>query len=49
MSSFESGDEIGDAENAYRGMASELSQELGGNVVIYVLNPEGEEIASFSG
>lgn len=48
MSSFESADEIGDAENAYRQMASELSQELGGNVVIYVLNPEGEEIASFN-
>jgi len=48
MSSFESADEIGDAENAYRQMASELSRELGGEVVIYVLNPEGEEIASFN-
>lgn len=48
MSSFESRDEIGDAENAYRQMASELSQKLGGKVVIHVLNPEGKEIASFN-
>ncbi|QDA32565.1 hypothetical protein FH039_11545 [Thermococcus indicus] len=49
VSSFESRDEIGDAENAYRQMASDLSQKLGGDVVVHVLNPKGKEIAAFSG
>ena len=48
VSSFNSRDEIGNAENAYRQMASELSQRLGGKVVIKVLSPSGEEIAQFS-
>ncbi|WP_297504621.1 hypothetical protein [Thermococcus sp.] len=47
VSSFESREEIGDSENTYRQMASELSQRLGGNVVIHVLSPEGKEIATF--
>ncbi len=48
VSPFGSREEIGDAENTYRQMASELSQRLGGNVVIHVLNPEGKEVATFS-
>jgi len=48
VSSFKDADEIGNAENAYRQMASELSQKLGGKVVIKVLSPSGEEIAQFS-
>jgi len=48
VSPFNSRDEIGDAENAYRQMASELSQKLGGKVVIKVLSPSGEETAQFS-
>ncbi|NJE05387.1 hypothetical protein E3E36_04365 [Thermococcus sp. M36] len=48
MSSFESRDEIGDAEGAYRKMASDLSEKLGGKVVLRVLNPSGEEIARFT-
>ncbi|ASJ07707.1 hypothetical protein A3L11_00045 [Thermococcus siculi] len=49
MSSFESPSEIGDAEGTYRQMASDLSEKLGGSVQVIVLNPEGEEIASFEG
>ena len=48
MSSFNSADEIGDAESAYRKMVSDLSERLGGKVVLRVLSPSGEEIARFS-
>ena len=49
VSSFNSRDEIGDAEATYRKMVSDLSERLGGKVVLRVLNPDGEEIASFGG
>ncbi|WP_297498306.1 hypothetical protein [Thermococcus sp.] len=49
MSSFNSAGEIGSAENAYRKMSSELSQKLGGKVLLRVLSPSGEEIAQFTG
>ncbi len=48
MSSFNSKDEIGDAEGAYKKMVSNLSERLGGKVILRVLSPAGEEIASFS-
>ncbi len=48
MSSFNSADEIGDTERAYRKMVSDLSEKLGGKVVLRVLNPNGEEIARFT-
>ena len=49
MSSFGSKDEIGDAEGTYRKMVSDLSERLGGKVVLRVLSPDGDEIASFVG
>ncbi|ASJ06032.1 hypothetical protein [Thermococcus pacificus] len=48
MSSFNSADEIGDAESIYQEMAADLSERLGGNLVLRVLNPSGEEIARFT-
>ncbi len=48
MSSFKGREEIGDAESAYRKMVSDLSERLGGKVILRVLSPSGEEIARFT-
>ncbi|WP_456365408.1 hypothetical protein [Thermococcus sp.] len=48
MSSFKGRNEIGSAENAYKKMVSDLSERLGGKVILRILSPSGEEIARFS-
>lgn len=47
MSSFTSADQVGDAKDVYMQMASDLSFEFGGEVIIHVLSPVGEEITQF--
>ncbi|EHR79653.1 hypothetical protein OCC_08879 [Thermococcus litoralis DSM 5473] len=49
MSGFTSREEVSSVENEYKKMLSDLEKELNGNVVLHVLDSEGNEIAVFNG